>query len=120
MATEVDEDDDPQDAIKEYGKELTSSLTSSGIADASKIAKLAKKAWREKKSKPKLPSYKLFPKGYSSYKPLAAAPAAAPPAAVQPAPVYAQRIVCSVCGRPGHTDVNCWTAHPEMRPAPRP
>jgi hypothetical protein len=31
VTTEVDDDEDPQDAIKEYGKELTRSLTTLGV-----------------------------------------------------------------------------------------
>ena len=31
VTTEVDDDEDPQDAIKEYGKELTRSLTTRGV-----------------------------------------------------------------------------------------
>ena len=123
VTTEVDEDEDPQDAIKEYGKELVSSLASAGIAEAGKIAKLAKRAWREKKTKPKLPSYRLFPKGYGSYRPSAVAPAAAPaaaPTAAQAAPLYAPRPPCPVCGRTGHTEATCWTSHPDMKPVPRP
>ncbi len=44
VTTEVDEDEDPQDAIKEYGKEIARSLATFGIAEASKVAKLAEKA----------------------------------------------------------------------------
>ena len=124
VTTEVDDDDDPQDAIKDYGKELTRSLTSFGIADATKIAKLAKKAWREKKSKSKaLPSFKPFPKRYGDYRPVAAPPVPAPvavPLPAQVAPSYAPRTACTVCFRTGHSEPTCYLAHPELRPAIRP
>ena len=59
VTTEVDDDEDPLDSIKEYGKDVAKALTLHGIGEASKIAKIAKKAWRPKKSKIKpTPPYK--------------------------------------------------------------
>ena len=43
VATEVDDDDDPQDAIKEYGKQLVKSLTLIGIGEAAGIGRIARK-----------------------------------------------------------------------------
>jgi hypothetical protein len=119
VTTEVDEDEDPQDAIKEYGKEVARSLATFGIAEASKVAKMAKKAWKSQKVKAKaLPSFKVYPRRYREYHP-AVPPHGAAPAAVnqptQPRPAYVSQ-VCPVCGRLGHTEPTCYQAHPELRP----
>ncbi len=119
VTTEVDEDEDPLDAIKEYGKEIVRSLTTCGIAEASKVAKVAKKAWRSQKVKAKaLPSFKVYSKRFSEYRPAVPPPGAAPAAATlppQPVQVY-NRPPCVVCGRTGHTEPTCYQAHPELRP----
>ena len=99
VATEVDDDDDPQDAIKEYGKQLVKSLTLVGIEEAAEIGRIARKAWKKTKS---LPQYKLWgPKrwnyetptstDYSDSAPPGAAPTVAPappsPAGVSLSPI---------------------------------
>ena len=119
VTTEVDEDEDPQDAIKEYGKEVARSLATFGIAGASKVAKMAKKAWKSQKTKAKaLPSFKVYPRRYREYHPAVPPPGAAPAVVnqlTQPRPAYVSQ-VCPVCGRLGHTEPTCYQAHPELRP----
>ena len=127
VTTEVDDDDDPQDAIKEYGKQLVKSLTLIGIGEAAGIGRIVRKAWKKTKS---LPQYKLWgPKrwnyeapaftDYSESTPPGAAPAVAPPFP-QTLLGYASHPSCTVCGRKGHNEATCYTAHPEMRPVMRP
>ena len=53
VSTDVDEDEDPLDSIKEYGKDVVKALILNGIWEASKIGKIAKKAWHVKKTKVK-------------------------------------------------------------------
>ena len=83
VATDVDDDEDPLDSIKDFGKDLVKALSLNGIGEASKIAKIAKKAWRVKKPKLKAqPSpIKLWGKRMwqGSPPPIAAAPVAPPP-----------------------------------------
>ena len=83
VAAEVDDDEDPSDSIKDFGKDLAKALSLNGIGEASKIAKIAKKAWRVKKPKLKVqPSpIKLWGKRMwqGSPPPIAAAPVAPPP-----------------------------------------
>ena len=118
VTTDVDDDEDPLDSIKDYGKDLVKALSLNGIGEASKIAKIAKKAWRVKKPKLKVqPSpIKLWGKRMwqGSPLPIAAAPAAPPPPPVV-TPAYTPRPPCSVCGRTGHNEATCFIAHPELR-----
>ena len=118
VSTDVDDDDDPVDSIKEYGKDLLAALTLHGIGDAQKIAKLAKKAWRFKKSKLKtLPSYMSWggKRAWQGKTPAAAAaPTAVAPTPAVPA-TFVSRPACPVCGRTGHNEATCYTAHPELR-----
>ena len=126
VATEVDDDDDPQDAIKEYGKELVKSMTLIGIGEAAKIGKIAKKAWKNQKAKAKpLPQFKLWGQRRWNHgvPPASAPPGAAPnvaPPLPQAMPGYTPRLTCSFCARSGHIEATCYMAHPEMRPAMRP
>ena len=63
VATDVDDDEDPLDSIKDYGKELLKAFTLNAIGEASKIARTAKKAWKAKKSKLKTqPPFKAWGK----------------------------------------------------------
>ena len=63
VTTDVDDDEDPLDSIKDYGKELSKAFTLNGIAEASKIARIVKKAWKPKKTKLKTQSsYKTWGK----------------------------------------------------------
>jgi hypothetical protein len=116
VSTDVDDDDDPADSIKEYGKDLLVALTLHGIGEAHKIVKLAKKAWRFKKSKLKAPPpYRAWGKRvWQGGAPVVAASPAA--ATLTPAASTTfTRPVCPVCGRTGHTEATCYTAHPELR-----
>jgi hypothetical protein len=87
VSTDVDDDDDPLDSIKDYGKELTKAFTLHGIGEATKIARIAKKAWKAKKSKLKAqPPYKTWGKRPSQgYLPTTVAA----PAVTNPAPTVA-------------------------------
>ena len=118
VTTEVDDDEDPLDSIKEYGKDVAKALTLHGIGEASKIAKIAKKAWRPKKSKIKsTPPYKPWG-GKRAWQgsplPVTATPTVAPPAPAAPS-TCVSRPLCQVCGRTGHNEATCYTAHPELR-----
>ena len=108
VATEVDDEDDPLDAIKEYGKELAKSLAIFGIAEASKVAKLARKAWRSQKVKvkpPPQPSFKVYARRYGEYRTAVPPPGAAPatlPLPTQPLSPFVRQ-TCVICGRTGHS-----------------
>ena len=126
VATEVDDEEDPREAIKEYGKDLVKSMSLNGIGEAAKIAKIAKKAWKNQKAKAKpQPQFKLWGQRRWNHgvppvsAPPNAAPAAAPPLP-QALPGYASRLMCSHCGRSGHIEATCYVAHPEMRQIIRP
>ena len=114
VSTDVDEDEDPLDSIKEYGKDVVKALILNGIGEASKIGKIAKKAWHVKKTKAK-PSlaYKTWGKRawQGGFPPPAVNPAVVAPSALV-APV---RTPCPVCGRTGHVEATCYQAHPELR-----
>ena len=121
VAGDVDDDDDPKEAIKEYGTEVLAALTLHQIGGASKIAGMAKKAWRPQKIKKPV----LY-NGYQKRWPTGASALPTPPASpVVPAPSVpvgsSGRPMCPVCGRTGHNEATCYVAHPELRvvrPAP--
>lgn len=95
-------------------------MTTFGIAEASKIAKMAKKAWRSQKVKARpAPSFKLYPaKRYGEYRPAVPPPGAAPAAGTLPPQVLPAftRQTCVICGRTGHSEPTCYQSHPELRP----
>ena len=114
VTTDVDDDEDPLDSIKDYGKDLVKALSLNGIGEASKIAKIAKRAWKVKKPKLKAqPSpFKLWGKRMWQGSP---PPIEAAPVAPLWSPSYTPRPPCSVCGRTGHNEATCFIAHPELR-----
>ena len=117
VTTDVDDDEDPKDSIKEYGKDVAKALILHGIGEASKIAKIAKKAWRPKKTKIKPTPYKQWggKRAWQNPLPAAGIPPVIPPASAAPGPAGASRPLCQVCGRTGHNEATCYTAHPELR-----
>ena len=92
VTTEVDDDEDPKDCIKEYGKDVAKALILHGIGEASKIAKTAKKAWRPRKMKIKPTPYKQWG-GKRVWQqnppPAAGVPPLVPPASATPGPAGA-------------------------------
>ena len=117
VATNVDDDEDPLDSIKDYGKELLKAFTLNAIGEASKIARTAKKAWKAKKSKLKTqPSFKAWGKRVwqGGPPPAVAAPVAQPLTPVT-TPSYPPRPLCATCGRTGHSEATCFSTHPELR-----
>ena len=114
VSTDVDDDEDPLDSIKEYGKELVKALTLNGIGEGAKIAKIAKKAWHVKKTKAK-PSLAYKTWGKRPWQGGLPTPAVTPAVVAPSAPIAPIRTPCPVCGRTGHIEATCYQAHPELR-----
>ena len=119
VATDVDDDEDPLDSIKDYGKELSKAFTLNGIGEASKIARIVKKAWKAKKAKLKTQSsYKTWGKrAWQGGPPPTAAVTVVPPSTPATAPTYPPHPLCATCGRTGHSEATCFLSHPELRGA---
>ena len=114
VATDVDDDDDPREAVKDYGKEVLAALTLHQIGGAAKIAGLAKKAWRPQKVKK--PVYNGYHKKWPVGAPALPTPPVSPAVPVLPATTtITGRPMCPVCGRTGHNEATCYVAHPELR-----
>ncbi len=114
VAADVDDDEDPQDSIKDYGKELVKAFTLNAIGEASKIARTAKKAWKAKKSKLKTP-VKTWGKRTWQAGPTPAVAAPVAPPLIPATQSYPPRPLCATCGRTGHSEAQCFSTHPELR-----
>ncbi len=115
VAGDVDDDDDPREAIKEYGNEVLGALNLHQIGGASKIAGVAKKAWRPQKTK-KPVQYNGYQKRWAVGAPALPTPPASPAVPVTSVPTGPSgRPMCPVCGRTGHNEATCYVAHPELR-----
>ena len=98
---------------------IVRSFTTFGIVEATKIAKMAKKAWRSQRVKARpAPSYNFNRRErYGEYHPEVPPPGVAPAVGTAPPALSAfVRQVCDVCGRTGHSEPTCYQAHPELRP----